>query len=204
MTDIFTNAKRSEVMSRVRSAGECGDRVEVDGDLSLARDHGVAAEPARVWAAGFCVSYRASRGVCRWLLLARVPPALQRSRQPYGLLAAEARREPDARSAGDARAHTGGLEGRASLGACTQGGWRTSRRACDESAHACDVATPEYRGQALPKLGLGRTPRWPSSPHRPANMETVSAASVAAKTQAASFHRVVAFGADLASLHVSG
>ena len=117
-------------------AGECGDRVEVDCDLSLARDHGVAAEPARVWAAGLCVSCAAGRRVCRWLLLARVSPALQRSRQPCGLLAAEARREPDARSAGDAHAHTGGLEGASNLGARSEGRRTPSRRARVEGTHA--------------------------------------------------------------------
>ena len=53
--------------------------------------------------------------------------------------------EPDARSAGDAHAHTGGLEGTPDLGTRPEGRRSSSRRARVESTHAPNAVTPDDR-----------------------------------------------------------
>ena len=128
--------------------GESGDRVTVDLDLSHERDQRVAEESAGVGATRFCVSRRASRGVCRWLLLAWVSPTLHRARRTCGPLATEARREPDTGSVGDAHAHTSRLEGAPDLGTRPDGRRPSSRLARVEGARdtvavSSEMARPE-------------------------------------------------------------
>ena len=75
MPDVFTKAKRSEVMSLIRSRGNRATELRL---IELMREHGVTGwrRSARVFGKpDFCLSCGEGGGVCGWLFLARLSPA---------------------------------------------------------------------------------------------------------------------------------
>jgi hypothetical protein len=74
MPDVFTKAKRSEVMSRIRSRGNKATEIAL-AKLFRRHNHRLAAESKTVWQAGLCFSKTQARGVCGWLFLGRLSNA---------------------------------------------------------------------------------------------------------------------------------
>ena len=125
MPDVFTPAKRSEVIAGIQGKGNKDTELRMMAVFWRRRDHGLAAECAAVWEAGFCLSEGATGGVCRWLVallfgkamqigsaweetltrgvLARLPEAetCAAAEDERGVLGEEAGEEPGARCHGD-------------------------------------------------------------------------------------------------------
>ena len=135
-------------------AGESFDRVEVDRDLSRARDYRVAKESTGVWAARFCVSCRAGGGVCRWLLLAGMSLAWPGACQQCGLLDEEVRGEPASRPAGDSHVEAARVTRGADLGVLVSGGWAARGVSRDSGAGCGRPQDGQRAAHTMPRVSF--------------------------------------------------
>ncbi|MFZ4600494.1 MAG: hypothetical protein ACOYNN_17775 [Terrimicrobiaceae bacterium] len=117
MPDVFTKAKRSAVMSRIRSCGNKATELELakifraNGITGWRRYQPVFGKP------DFIFPRAAAGGLCGWVLLAWVSAARDEAPDQRGVLAEEVRGEQGARPACQPDPSKVWLAGRPDLGA---------------------------------------------------------------------------------------
>jgi hypothetical protein len=116
MADVFTKAKRSAVMSLIRSRGNRDTELRTIALLRAYRIRGWRRRTPLTGKPDFVFPVEKVAVFCGWLLLARLPSSRTRSDFPRGILGAEAGAECTVRSRRDAHLARIRLDGPAHLG----------------------------------------------------------------------------------------
>jgi len=127
MPDIFTKAKRSAVMSRIRSGGNKATKLELELELTkIFQENGITGwrrnqklrfMVLRALFGMIFVSRATDRGLCGWRILAWASDAGENSCNAPGVVAGQDRRQQEARPSSEPPAPPGRMDRRPHLAA---------------------------------------------------------------------------------------